>query len=304
MTANTTSLNCRLLCAATSAYGIDTHGHYTPPEPYNKAVGWLAPGPVAISAGEDDINACLLGATHDGIVLAFRGTLPPDPVTVPALIDWWQDIIDSQPKKEGHLPGKVHHGFWDALTTLWPRLATELQSLATAHPGQPLLITGHSKGGPLATLAAARLHFDDTTLPQPSAVVTFASPHPGNKDFVQGFPLATIPVTRYENYLDLVPFLPPEQEFIAMAKEIPLIGRIFALAEGWDYEPLGRLRYIEKDHSVVDDRTGLEDLRIVELIGAMIEGEKGFKRIADAHSSSCGGGYMGGTCPSGVCPKT
>jgi hypothetical protein len=113
--------------------------------------------------------------------------------------------------------------------------------------------------------------------------------------------LAEITVNRYENYLDIVPFVPPEQGFIKLAEDVPLIGDLFKQADGWDYEPLGTLYYIDRDHQVETEYPYLEDLRLMELLAAMLRGEKGFQEIADAHSLDCGGGYMSGVCPTGVC---
>ena len=55
---------------------------------------------------------------------------------------------------------------------------------------------------------------------------------------------------RYENYDDLVPLLPPADDFIKLVAEIPVIGDLFKQAENWDYEPVGTLSYIE---SAADD---------------------------------------------------
>jgi triacylglycerol lipase len=309
MTEIAPTIECRMLCASGCAYGIDASGKYTAPSPFTEGVGWDGNHPpVVIFGGESHgqhgaiyINACLVGKNQDGIVIAFRGTLPPEPVTVASMLDWWQDIIDSRPAQEGSLPGKVHHGFWDAVQTLWPQIATAVADFRGLYPSAKLYLTGHSKGGPMATISAARAYFDDQALGQPAAVYTFASPHPGDTDFVNGFPLSTIPVTRYENYLDIVPFLPPTEAFIELAEKIPLVGDLFKIAEGWDYAPLGALQYIKEDHAIIGDDPLLESIRLAELVEALLKWESGFKEIADAHSHLCGAGYMSGTCPTGVC---
>ncbi|MEJ2407343.1 MAG: hypothetical protein P8171_24320 [Candidatus Thiodiazotropha sp.] len=91
------TLDTRLACACNCAYGIShKDGSYTPPQPYDSAVGWVDT-PVAISApkaggAEDErINACLVGRNGDGIIIAMRGTLPPS-WTVASLQDWGRTL--------------------------------------------------------------------------------------------------------------------------------------------------------------------------------------------------------------------
>ncbi len=82
-----TTLEGRLLCASASAYAVMEGETTLDPQaamPYYDGVGFMQP-PAAFQAGKDDINACLVGTTPDGVVVAFRGTLPLDgPFTLPA----------------------------------------------------------------------------------------------------------------------------------------------------------------------------------------------------------------------------
>ena len=73
-----TSLECRLLCASVTAYSITNDGPITPhPPPYFDAAQFVDTPPVGFVGGNEAINACLVGTTIDGVVVAFRGTLPP-----------------------------------------------------------------------------------------------------------------------------------------------------------------------------------------------------------------------------------
>lgn len=301
------TIDCRLLAAAHCAYGIDPQtGKYTPPAYFNDAVGWSDGFPIAISSGnsDDDIDAALVGMNTDGILIVFRGTLPPAE-NWPSAWDWYQDIFMVSPQSETPLPGKVHHGFWTALQAIWGQILTEVQTLAAANPNAKLYIAGHSKGGGMAILAAALVHFSEgLNIPGPTAVYTFAAPHAGDATFASSFPVATIPVTPYENYLDLVPFLPPTPGFFETLNTIPnlpsWVTDFFQNGANWGYSALNTTYYyIEKDHTVVPNTAPLTAERVLEIVGEMII--LNFSAIADAHLLACGSGYTSGVCPTLVC---
>ena len=110
MLSTTLSMQSRSLCASVAAYGINRIGTFIPLDPYYSAVGYLAP-PVAFVAGDDDIDACLVGTTDQGVVLAFRGTIPPNIHNQESVLDWIGDLTDNPISVPG-MPGKVHEGFW------------------------------------------------------------------------------------------------------------------------------------------------------------------------------------------------
>lgn len=326
------TLNARLACACNCAYDISTtSGHYSPQPQYSVGAGWQGT-PTAFAKSLNGtssgslINACLVGLTTDGIVVAFRGTIPPQ-WTRGSIEDWLQDIIDVQPVQASSLPGKVHAGFWNALCTLWDELLAQINSLKQQHGDAKIYITGHSKGGPMASLCAARLSFEAHV--DATEVVTFASPHAGDTAFVNGFP-ANIPVTRFENYLDLVPFLPPTQAFFedvnwvcdnsigeALTKLLPKdLVKAWNKAANWDYAPLGRLQYVTDKGHVVSQSDSRADAwwRLLDILGSLfdttgdphgLEGRKAqlnsistqlssevqisFSKIGDAHCIACKG---------------
>jgi len=124
----------------------------------------------------------------DTIYVVFRGTesgsyedLVTDLLTIP--VPW-----------PG--PARVHAGF-----------AAGYQAVAAQMPwrrGLPAtqwVLTGHSLGGALATLAA-------TETPGSTRLITFGAPRVGDAAFVQR--LAHCVVERYVNCCDLVPRVPPE----------------------------------------------------------------------------------------------
>ena len=137
-------------------------------------------------------------------------------------------------------------------------------------------------------------------------VVTFASPKPGDGAFQAAYQKVITNQVRYENYDDLVPLLPPADDFIKLVAKIPVIGDLFKQAENWDYEPVGTLSYIESaadDYQVIPDNSVLMDERLAEValeLGKDLYDED-FSSFGEAHSCACGHGYMGGTCPLAVC---
>lgn len=103
-----------------------------------------------------------------------------------------------------------------------------------------------------------------------------------------------------------MPLLPPADDLIRAVAAIPLIGDLFKQAEQWDYQPVGTLRYIEsaKDgYEVIPDHPVLMTERLMEIAAEIAKDviEDSFASLGDAHSSQCGHGYMGGTCPAAVC---
>ena len=153
------TLECRLLSACDCAYAIDQNGVFTAPAPYFDAAGFPAVGlpgvPTPFVGGQGNINAALVGTSSDGIVIAFRGTLVADIHDLPSLLDWAQDF-EAAPISVACMPGEVHSGFWRGLDTIWNSVLAAVKAILAAGD-KPIYVTGHSKGGGFAHLAAMRL---------------------------------------------------------------------------------------------------------------------------------------------------
>jgi hypothetical protein len=179
----------------------------------------------------------------------------------------------------------------------------------------PVYVTGHSKGGAMASIGAYILN---QTYGIPiKQVVTFASPKPGDTGFQTGYQSVINNQVRYENYGDIVPLVPPATEFIdlivAVLKLVPgdigqELVKLFESAETWDYAAVGSLLFIESaaDHYKVvsDEPIESQVWIVVKEFGEDCFNDFDFTSFGNAHSSTCGYGYMSGTCPTGVCPPT
>lgn len=306
MSPSSVTLDCRLLSACGCAYFIDPiSGHYQAPppgpgNPYGVVVDYTAP-PQPVAGGPDKIDACLVGENADGIIVACRGTLPLSLSSTASMIDWLDDLT-AEPEARPGLPGMVHTGFYDAVEALVEPVIGHVRQL---DPGaaQPVYVTGHSKGGAMASIAAYLIHASGIRIAQ---VVTFASPKPGDAAFKTGYEQVIGNQIRYENYDDVVPLVPPADALIRLLADVPKIGALFKRAENWDYQAVGTLRYIEsarRGYRVIADEPLLMTERLWEIAGELVEGLRhdDFTSFAEAHSLSCGHGYMSAVCPASVC---
>ena len=136
------------------------------------------------------------------IVVAFRGTEPRQ------RLDWLADARFI-PRDWAHGPGHVHEGFKDALQAVWSdpvQTSETLPQWLLAHNGRNVWITGHSLGGALAELCAARAL--SANLPV-HGVYTFGQPRVGDEVFAMALHTALGSRTcRFINDRDIVPRVP------------------------------------------------------------------------------------------------
>lgn len=224
--------NCmkrRLLFASSQAYQprMEMHG---------RAVGWLeAPIVVRREMAHRPIDLALVGRVPEGVVVAFRGSLPPffgayedDGWTV--VLDWLNDA-NSLCVQEPGLAGGVHLGFAESLRRLMADGEGELgvkhavqamldQTLLDRKSKRHLFITGHSKGGALANLFAYRAARTGAWMDMPVSVATIAAARAGNAAFAKAYAAERIACLRYELAGDLVPHLPPGQDTPAWVRGV------------------------------------------------------------------------------------
>ena len=192
------------------------------------------------------------------------------------------------------MPGQVHQGFFDALNELWPLMWPQIQNRLAASPGKPVYITGHSKGGAIAPLAAMLCQAAGLA----PYVCTFAAARCGDQTFANGYDAAVTHSVRYEFQDDIVPHLPPSDAFLATLKNIPfLAGALTGLTQG--YVSVGTLYFINWQNQVVSDSPLLDLNRLTHLADLLLT--LGAGTIINDHSVDPGGGYANAVCP-GVWP--
>lgn len=106
------------------------------------------------------------------LCMAFRGT--------DETLDWLDNLNAFATKQ---LFGEFHRGFWHSVEDVWQPIFDKYQRLL-AQRKRPLFITGHSLGGAMATIAAAKLVHEDKPF---TSVYTFGQPRALTRDTAQFF---------------------------------------------------------------------------------------------------------------------
>ena len=159
-----------------------------------------------------------VGGTPQTAVVALRGTA--------TTIEWWNDFQwDLVPFTQVPGGGNVAQGFCDIYNTFGTMTpgqqqstpapgtfaanvaaaATEGLAAGVDPAGLPIVVTGHSLGGALATLLVADL---TATTPLKPQAWTFASPNVGDAAFAARYGALSTVSWRIYNQVDVVPYFP------------------------------------------------------------------------------------------------
>lgn len=164
---------------------------------------------------EYDTQAFLF-RTDDCIVLAFRGSKE--------IRDWYTNFSTRLRKftirREGKTTissykGRVHTGFFLGWASVEREVLEQIKhwqnQLNLGESLPPLLVTGHSLGGALATMAAASLQDNNMNV---AGLYTFGQPRAGDISFTRQLnSLLSGKVFRFINNNDVVPHVPPPFSF-------------------------------------------------------------------------------------------
>lgn len=192
------------------------------------------------------IDSVLIGQTDFGVVVAFRGTLPPtetDPVkAIKVALDWLNDV-DLVLRDVPYSAGKVHDGFRKSLDNLWDNGHLFALVQAAAEGGRRVFFTGHSKGGALAALAARRFKAAGVT---PAGVITFGAPRVGDEKFASTYAVEVPNHWRFEHQDDVVPHLPPWPAVMLALQALAQFVDLSALLKAKVTKPFGHYQSVGK----------------------------------------------------------
>lgn len=163
-------------------------------------------------------------ANADVGILAFRGTSNPG--------QWLRDF---KTYPAAHPWGRVHIGFRDGVAVVEPALA---RFAAVAATRRTVWVTGHSLGGALALLGAARLKMANIS----PFIYTYGQPRVGLADFAERYALELPERTwRFVNQMDIVTRIPPDPIFrhTGAVKRIVKPGVLEAMMQAEALVPLG-----------------------------------------------------------------
>jgi hypothetical protein len=261
-TAEYDAIACQLLMASRCAYDVGRHigaagnadAAFCAQMSYREAYGFLGDFTNDVDHDNADARDAVSVAISDtAVIVAFRGTLSPrtkDVSDETIVADWLNDAnapltLDSQLIA-------IHHGFAASIAALWPQLVAKLEELRQQGKitnQSTLYVTGHSKGGALAVIAAARLKLDGMPV---TAVYTFAAARAGGSAFAGVYRQQKVPTVRYENQDDIVPHLPPDRDELTVLHGTgdSLLRQIPAPVDS--YLSVGTLRYITDGLSIIE----------------------------------------------------
>lgn len=253
-------LSCKLLKASAYAYNVNSTGTIQPDVDLSALLGGTGDA-FGVSSSRNgqtnsDRDAAFIWRSNDEVIIAFRGTLPfktgsqQDSASQQLVIEDWFNNADFAPQPDPEL-GLVHSGFKVSFDNLWPGIAQQLKAWQAAGklgPQVKVYITGHSKGGALAMLAALKIRVENI-LPV-TEVVTFAAPRVGGADFAAKYAAQGIVGYRYENQDDVVSHVPLDKQELQI---LPLIEMALGLNgnQTGNYVSVGQLRYITTDSFII-----------------------------------------------------
>ncbi len=290
----------RLICASNISYKILPDGRIDAYSPFDEGARFIHPAK-GLTAGPEEIDAALVGNIAGGVVLAFRGTLPgPENDAILRILRNWIQVSEFTLEGETGLPGRVHQGFWRALDALWDQLVPAVLYALSCSETKKLYITGHSAGGALAHMAAARFKESGVIENTDISVYSFAAPRFADDAFKAAYENMGIKAIRYENRNDPAPHIPPSRElhhhFFDAMNPLPEIRYVPG------YVSVGKLQFIpwEKNGQIRGDSKKLRAERLTRLEHLLLKRQ--FRKLSREHRIDCGSGYLSAVNPSLKCP--
>ena len=144
-------------------------------------------------------------------------------------IDQIQDLIQDGKfwPARAQKQGRVHTGFAESVDLIWTEMNAYLQLTATKFniKQSDIYFTGHSLGGAMATVCAARSDWV-------ANAYTYGGPRVGNRAFAKN---VLSPIYRIRNEHDIVPSIVPPLGYYHSGVEYRLInGKLHRITGRWD----------------------------------------------------------------------
>ena len=141
--------------------------------------------------------------SEKSIAIAFRGSQ----TIQQQLVQAWSVL--TQERQSFEAGGKVVKYFTDAFQILWNDLENDVYEQIKKNPSYKILVTGHSLGGVLASLASTIIAFKKKTAEDNLMLYTFGQPRIGNHEYALSHD-KLVPISfRVTHYRDIVVHLPP-----------------------------------------------------------------------------------------------
>ncbi|XP_060567185.1 lipase ZK262.3-like [Ruditapes philippinarum] len=140
--------------------------------------------------------------THRVITLAFRGS-----TAVSQIVDEMISVLTFH-KVPFPIGGKVQRYFADAHKKLYNDVNASVTTLVKMYPEYNIVVTGHSLGGALATLAASTFAYQHVIPLRNMSIYTFGQPRVGDKNFAFNYDRLINNSWRVVHNRDIVSHLP------------------------------------------------------------------------------------------------
>ncbi|KAI8352145.1 lipase [Choanephora cucurbitarum] len=164
-----------------------------------------APGSVVVAGfnvGSDTVGFVARSDSDKTIYLGFRGSK-----TVSNWVTNLNTVLTTYTAVSGT---KVHKGFYTAAKSAIDSYFPVIQKQLDSYPSYKVVVTGHSLGGALATLAGMELYQREKRLgPSNLSIYTIGQPRVGDPAFAYYVQGTGITVSRSVNERDIVPHVPP-----------------------------------------------------------------------------------------------
>jgi len=150
---------------------------------------------------------------YEKIIVCFRGSSN--------LQNWLDNIqIGHVYPYSSYVDVGVDKGFYKALNYVSATIYDFLHTQLEIYPTYNILITGHSLGGALSSLAAFESVYLQNIKPQKIELITYGSPRVGNNEFKHYMEVIGLS-WRTTHYYDIVPHVPEEfLDYIHISQEI------------------------------------------------------------------------------------